>query len=176
MSEPPTEQQPAVSPLDRIPRRRESPWPVVITLVLLALLVVGGVMQFFYKGQKAPWEIDYPGVTWLRGVDNHVQEGKRYLIAEVRFNGDVLSGAEFDTFLAALLRQTGKTYFYYKIVAQNGRGQRVLIGFVDNTGRWRVFEQPEYLRQGQPEPPGETPEGTPDNAPDESPGETIIIE
>ena len=175
MSEPPTEQQPAVSPLDRIPRRRESPWPIVITLVLLAFLVVGGVMQFFHKGQKAPWQIDYPGVTWVRGEDSNLKEGKRYLQAEVRFDVDVLSGAEFETFLAALVSKTKATYVYYHIRGQNARGQHVIDGVI-GPDSFRTFYGPAYDNQGTPESPGETPKGTPDNATDEGPGETIIIE
>ena len=168
--------RPLPEPLERMMRRKASPWPLIISLGFLLMLVAGGVFLLFQKTTwDEPWRIPYPGVTWLRGTDSNLKEGKRYLQAEVRFDVEVLSGAEFETFLAALVSKTKATYVYYHIRAQNKRGQYVLDGVV-GPNSFRTYYGPAYDDQGGPQIPPKPPGKSPDNAPDESPGETIIIE
>ncbi len=174
MDETPMEPLPAPKPLDRIRLPRQSPWPVVIAVGMIVVLVAGVVYLFVKKpARDEPWRIDYPGVAFTSGEDHHVKEGKRYLQAEVKFDQDVVSAADFQNFLAQLVRQTKDTYVYYHIRARNRRGQHVMDGVADRNGQFSLTPGPEYESQGgpvvPPRPPGRTPL-------DNESGGTIIVE
>ncbi len=139
---------PPPTPLERIPRKRQSLMPVFL-VIGLTLALIGGSAYLMSRQRlsTAPWRIAYPGIEWVRGQDSNTKEGKRFLQAEVRFDQDVLSAADFEPFLGELVKHTKNVYFYYHIRAQNKRGQHVLDGVADQTGRFTITPGPEYEEQ-----------------------------
>jgi hypothetical protein len=147
MSEPVTEPLPPPRTLERLPRRKESPWLMIVGIAFLVLMVGAGLWMFLAKpSADRPYDIKYPGVTWMYGDDSSLKEGKRYLQAAVRFDLEVLSADEFDRFLDTLVSKTDKTYVFYHIRGFNSRGQHIIDGVVGPDSR-STFYGPDYNEQ-----------------------------
>lgn len=141
-----TEPLPSAAP--RVRRASQSPWPIVVALVLLAGLAGGIVYTLVGRpSNDEPWQIEFPGVTWLDGRDAFTEEGSRYIQAKVRFDLEVVSAPDLAEFAAALLRHSSETYVYYHIMVLNAGNVHVLDLVAHRDGRYGVTETPAYYDQ-----------------------------
>lgn len=135
MPEEPAEPVIAPSALARAKRPRQSRWPLIIVLGLLAALIAGSVLTVIRpRTGDEPWRIDYPGVTWVQGVDSATAEGKRYIQGKVRFDQEVVGAYNVKDFLTKLVNATRGTYDYYHIMVVNRNNAHVLDAVADKSG------------------------------------------
>ncbi len=143
-----TEKDSLPAAASRFRRARQSRWPLVFVLLLLAAIVVGSVVSLVRsRTGREPWRVDYPGVTWIRGYDANTAEGKRYLQAEVRFEQEIVSAHDVKLFLAALVEHSKGTYEYYHIKVLNGKNVHVLDAVADSSGRHSISITKHYQDQ-----------------------------
>ncbi len=121
-------------------------WPWVLLVVLLAIAIPVAVVLHRVEFEQKPWDINYAGVTWQRAVENVTTSGKPYLGGDVQFSEEVVSAADFQNFLAALVEKTKGRYVYYEIFALNKTGRMVLKGYVADDGRYSITPTEDYTR------------------------------
>jgi len=137
-----------MGPVPAFRQSRQSVWPLTIGAVLLILLAVAAVMSLLTdKKLEEPWRIGYPGITVLGGEDEYY-EGQRRLRIAVRFEKDVVSAQDVETYLAELVNKTGHVYAYYHVKILNRRLVHVLDAVTDRHGTHSLTPTADYHRQG----------------------------
>ncbi|HUV40127.1 MAG TPA: hypothetical protein VMY39_10955, partial [Planctomycetota bacterium] len=89
----------------------------------------------------------YPGVTVLGGEDEYY-EGQRRLRIAVRFEKDVVSTPDVESYLAALVDKTRNVYAWYHVKVLNRALVHVMDAVADRGEHYSMTPTEDYYRQG----------------------------